>query len=248
MSVYVQKVPSGVQKRAILITSSFLSFFSNLFVGPSKLFHFPNTIWFLSLGQVFRGIIDPFILVPSLPEMIETALPLYPASCESQINDISSGLFNMFLGLGQILGPMFGALITEKHGFQTCCDYVAIICLVFSVLYYVVCDGHGAFKKSHWYTPSHEEEDEFDQREIIVQMKGGSITPCSNPVSVSRFSRQSKIKRRKMNQDTSIAMMSQNALEKRMQLVDQDSAAGSVFKTKNLNPLDLEAKLKKVQN
>jgi len=54
----------------------------------------------LGFGQVLRGLIDPFILVPSLPEMIETVLPLYPESCESQINDISSGLFNMFLGLG----------------------------------------------------------------------------------------------------------------------------------------------------
>ena len=47
-----------------------------------------------------HGIVDPFILVPSLPEMIESVLPLYPADCEGQINDLSSGIFNMFLGIG----------------------------------------------------------------------------------------------------------------------------------------------------
>jgi len=35
MSIQVQKVPSGIQKRTIMIVASFLSFFSNLFVGPS---------------------------------------------------------------------------------------------------------------------------------------------------------------------------------------------------------------------
>ena len=78
-------------------------------VGPSSIFGFPDNIYMLAVGQVLRGLIDPFILVPSLPEMIETVIPLYPESCESQINDISSGLFNMFLGLGQIIGPLFGA-------------------------------------------------------------------------------------------------------------------------------------------
>lgn len=245
-SVYVQKVPSGIQKRAILITAAFLSFFSNLFVGPSKVFQIPNNIWMLSLGQILRGCIDPFILVPSLPEMIETALPLYPAYCESQINDISSGLFNMFLGLGQILGPLFGAQMTENYGFQTCCDYVAIICLVFALLYYVTCDGKEAFKKSHWYTPE-DEEDELDNRDVIVPMRGGAITPCSNAVSVSRFSQASKIKRRRMNGgDTSIALLSQGAFERKMDLIDQNSAAGSAFKGKGLNMADLESKLKKV--
>ena len=43
-SIMVQKVPNGVEKRAILITACFLSFFANLFVGPSEIFSFPNSI------------------------------------------------------------------------------------------------------------------------------------------------------------------------------------------------------------
>ena len=41
----------------------------------------------------------PFVLVPALPEMIEVALKTYPNSV-GRINDVSSGIFNMFLGLG----------------------------------------------------------------------------------------------------------------------------------------------------
>lgn len=63
------------------------------------------------VGQMSHGIVDPYILVPSLPEMVESVIPLYPGQ-EETINDLSSGLFNMFLGIGQVIGPLFGALVT----------------------------------------------------------------------------------------------------------------------------------------
>jgi len=100
-----------------MIIACFLSFFGNLCVGPSKIFSFPDTIWVMILGQIAHGVIDPFILIPSLPEMIESVLPLYPPDAETTINDLSCGIFNMFLGIGQIIAPIFGATITEKYGF-----------------------------------------------------------------------------------------------------------------------------------
>ena len=51
------------------------------------------------MGQAFHGLVDPYILVPSLPEMIESVLDFFPGQ-ETKVNDISSGLFNMFLGIG----------------------------------------------------------------------------------------------------------------------------------------------------
>ena len=99
-SILVQKVPNSVQKRTILILASLMAFFANLFVGPSELFKMPDSIWVMVIGQALRGIVDPFTLVPSLPEMIDSVLPLYPESAEVEINNISSGMFNMFLGLG----------------------------------------------------------------------------------------------------------------------------------------------------
>lgn len=50
MSVIVQKVPNGVEKRAVLILASFASFFGNLCVGPSSLFGFPDALWIMVLG------------------------------------------------------------------------------------------------------------------------------------------------------------------------------------------------------
>ena len=97
-----------------------------------------------------HGLVDPFVLVPSLPEMIESVIPLYPESAESQINDLSSGIFNMFLGIGQVMGPLFGAIVSKNLGFRMTCDLVAVICLLFSMCYYVFADGAEAMRKSKW--------------------------------------------------------------------------------------------------
>jgi hypothetical protein len=50
-------------------------------------------------------------------------------------------MFNMFLGIGQIAGPLFGAMVTQKMNFSYCCDMVSIICLVFAILYYIFGEG-----------------------------------------------------------------------------------------------------------
>ena len=44
----------------------------------------------------------------------------------------------MFLGIGQIMGPIYGSWATEKIGFRQTCDTVALICLIFAIVYIVV--------------------------------------------------------------------------------------------------------------
>jgi MFS family permease len=174
-SILVQQVPNGVHKRTILILACLMSFFANLFVGPSELFNFPDSIWTCIIGQALRGMIDPFTLVPALPEMIESVALHYPQSAEFQINNLSSGMFNMFLGLGQIFGPMYGATIADAYGFRTCCDSVAVICLTYAVLYYIFANGKHAFINSSWrhYTPLNDEN-------TSVQYVDGLKTPASH--------------------------------------------------------------------
>ena len=147
-------VPEGVEKRAILILCIFLSFLGNLCVGPSQFFGFPDEMWVMIVGQALHGILDPCILVPALPEMIECSLPLFPGQ-ETEVNDLSSGIYNTFLGIGQVLAPIFGSLVVnafedKAKGFKVCIDLVSLICLVYAIAYYVICDGWNAFGESRW--------------------------------------------------------------------------------------------------
>ena len=89
-------------------------------------------------------------MIPSLPEMIESVVPHFPEDAEAEINNISSGMFNMFLGIGQIMGPMYGAIVTTKYDFRFCSDSVSMISLIFSIIYYIFGNGKEAFKLSRW--------------------------------------------------------------------------------------------------
>lgn len=189
----VQKVPSGVEKRALMILAGFFLFFVNLLLGPSKIFNFPDNIYLIITALALRGILDPFTLIPSLPEMIESVIKEYPPESELRINDLSSGIFNMFLGIGQILGPLYGSYMTETHGYRYTCDVVSVICLTFSMVYYTLCDGQEAFRNSRWENdPEDMFEHEVDDAKSLVSRSRvkmhGMQTPVSGPSDVKSLS------------------------------------------------------------
>lgn len=95
----VQLMPRWLEKRVIMITAALLSAVAFLFVGPSQIFAFPNTLLFMAIGQALAGIITPSLMIPGLPEMVESAMPRFPGQ-ERRVNDLSSGIFNAFLGFG----------------------------------------------------------------------------------------------------------------------------------------------------
>ena len=87
------------------------------------------------------------MIIPTLPEMIDVALEKFPDD-EIAVNDLSSGIFNSFLGIGQVVGPLYGALMTEAFGFRVTTDVMGIITLIFALVYFVVGEGPAAFKQS----------------------------------------------------------------------------------------------------
>ena len=119
-----------------MIIASFLSSLGSFTIGPSKLLHFPDSLFLILLSQVLHGLIDPIMMIPSFPELIECAQKSYPRVRKDHLNDISSGLFNMFLGLGQILGPVISTTITKHYGFKECGDLIALISIYFGFVYY----------------------------------------------------------------------------------------------------------------
>lgn len=76
--ILVQRLPNGVERRAAIMISSFVLFIGTLFIGPSKLFHFPDNVWMASIGQIIHGIFQVNLMVISLPEMIEATSVNYP--------------------------------------------------------------------------------------------------------------------------------------------------------------------------
>ena len=61
------------------------------------------------------------------------------------MNNLSSGIYNAFLGFGQVVAPAYGSTLTEAVGFRVTADIVAIICFVFALVYFALAGGPEAF-------------------------------------------------------------------------------------------------------
>ena len=139
-SIAVQFYPSWIDKRVTMIFASLFSSIAFLFVGPTLMFGFKDSLLLMGIGQALVGVFIPYMLIPGLPEMVDSSIPLFPGQ-ENETNDLSSGIFNAFLGLGQVLSPPYGSYVTANYGFRTTCDLVAVICFVFAVLYFFIGGG-----------------------------------------------------------------------------------------------------------
>ena len=94
------------------------------------------------------GIFLAYSLIPALPEMVESALPYYPGH-EGLVNDLSSGIFAAFFGIGQMLAPTYGSYMTAAYNFRITCDVMAITVFTFGVIYFLFGSGVQAFKTTY---------------------------------------------------------------------------------------------------
>ena len=147
-SILVQYMPNSIEKRVTIICSTLMSAVAFAFVGPSEMFGFPDSLLLMIIGQALLGIFTATLMIPGLPEMVESTLPYFPGQ-ERRVNDISSGIFNAFLGFGQVLAPMYGSSVKDALGFRLTSDIVVIICLVFGLTYFFCGGGVEAFKLSY---------------------------------------------------------------------------------------------------
>jgi hypothetical protein len=101
----------------------------------------------MSVGQIGHGIFDPFLLIPSLPEMIDVGNSMFPDD-EELVNDLSSGIFNVCIAFGQLAGPMYGSIMTEIFNYRLTCDYAAFLLDLFGCIYFLFGQGWNSFKNS----------------------------------------------------------------------------------------------------
>ena len=144
-SLTLHKVPDWIDKRARLITGHALSFVAYLFVGPSLILKFPDSLTLMCLGQALGGAVSAHLCSPSLIEMIETGKERFPDQ-EEAVTNMSAAIYNVFLGIGYLLAPLYGTSVAEHLGFRLTMDILAFFDLAFAIAYFSFAGGKGAFK------------------------------------------------------------------------------------------------------
>ena len=77
-SILVQYVPNYIEKRVTIILSALMSCVAFIFVGPSIVLELPNSLVLMGVGQSLVGIFTATMMIPGLPEMVESTLPHFP--------------------------------------------------------------------------------------------------------------------------------------------------------------------------
>ena len=80
--------------------------------------------------------------------MIESVLKKYPLLNKKEVSKRSAGIFTAATGLGQMIGPIYGANLRHSIGFRATVECTALISAIFAVLYLEFGDGAKAFCSS----------------------------------------------------------------------------------------------------
>lgn len=141
------KWPKSIDNRVYMIIGCVFGIFSCLFSGPSLALSFADKPSVLLIGLVLMGFEGAAHMVLALPETLHYANKYFPDD-EDYNSNFCSGIFNAFLGFGQIAGPLFGSLLTASIGYRLMYDVAAIINLLICILYFMFGNGFEAFKTS----------------------------------------------------------------------------------------------------
>lgn len=142
-SFLVSLLPKTLRMTRMMLLGILIMACGFLFIGPSP-YIFSRSLVLVSLGLFVVGFGGGLMYVPSLPHMIEVSCRDYGYEEDDRLNDTLSGLTNMSLCIGEIIGPAFSSLFYALIGYSASADLVTILSLCIFVIFGVFSD---AFKK-----------------------------------------------------------------------------------------------------
>ena len=112
--------------------------------------------------------------------MVESVIEVYPTQV-GRVNNLSSGVFSATSGLGEVIGPLFGAAMMETSGFRMTSDLTAMVTLFYVFIFiFVITNGMDSIKKIATKNGAGEslegqetEEETKDEGELTADAKKG---------------------------------------------------------------------------
>ena len=96
---------------------------------------FPNKIVFIIIGLALVGAGGPVIFILSLLEVSKILKRISINYDQNTINDIAASIDNLFLSVGDLLGPIIGGFISSHFGFKVTCIFIFTVLVIFYILF-----------------------------------------------------------------------------------------------------------------
>jgi len=138
ISLYTKWVP----KRGVILIGFAVLALGMFFIGSSPLLKVPEEIMFVVIGLMMEGAGLAMTIVPIFPEMLESVEERYPQYLGgAELSNVSAGMFNSALGVGEAIGPVVSSLLNSRIGFRGSQDVLGLIVSGFCVIYFFMCGG-----------------------------------------------------------------------------------------------------------
>ena len=96
---------------------------------------FPKNIITIIIGLALIGAGGPLIFILGLIELA-TIVKKYSANYDQNtINDIASAINNLFISIGDLLGPIIGGFLSSHFGFEFCCVIIFVSFFIFYLVF-----------------------------------------------------------------------------------------------------------------
>ncbi|CAI2367773.1 unnamed protein product [Moneuplotes crassus] len=135
MNIFSSFFIENFDPKKLIMFGILLTGCSLFLMGPSTLL--PNSLVILSTGHLIMGATEVIFMLPILPILIKAGVDKYPKH-KYLISDISSGVFNFYLMLGQGFAPIYGSYVTEYFGYRNCATSIGILLICYCLLYYIL--------------------------------------------------------------------------------------------------------------
>ena len=116
-ALFVSYITDRFDNKFLMFVGMFTCGLSNFLMGPSILL--PNSLIIIGAGLLFSGTAGVFFIVTIIPEMTKRVEAKFPSQVR-EASDMCSGLCNAMLGLGQMVGPIYGGEITRISNYRIC--------------------------------------------------------------------------------------------------------------------------------
>jgi len=133
------------RQHGIISLSTMLTPIVVLLIGSNS---FPSVI----LGIALQGLLPSPVWIMLLPFMQEQSAVLFPhPTMKRRVNDLTAGMYNSFMVLGQVVGYIIGPLMMvgseKQHGFARMTQIVALMIFLQSLMFYFGTKGYTLRKK-----------------------------------------------------------------------------------------------------
>ena len=111
---------------------------------------FPENIYYIILGLALIGAGSPPIFILGLLELSKIIKKINSDYDTNTINDIASALNNLFISIGDLLGPIIGGFLSSHFSFKIGCIFNFVIFSCFYILFLVFYDKRKITKTNNY--------------------------------------------------------------------------------------------------